>query len=163
MFAASFSANAIVIKQNIFDSFGDQIGSVSVEVKQNALNTGVLDTTFGDHIKLVEFELGGLYSWSGILDVLFFEAVIDTDNLSAGLDFFSVDSNDVGFGALTWAYQLNYDAAFGDGFLDVFDLNGFLLFADVITFGAAEVSAPSTIGLAALALGVVLMRRKRLL
>lgn len=163
MFAASFSANAILIKQDIFDSIGDRIGSISVSINQSALNTGELDTSFGDVINLVEFELGGLYPWSDVLDVIFFDAEIDSNNLAAGIEYVNFDSNDVGFGADTWAYSLIYDINIGFGFLDVFDFNGNLFRFENITLGAAEVSAPATIGLAALALGVVLMRRKRLL
>lgn len=162
MFATSFAANAIVIKQDIIGNFYGKIGTVEVEIKQSALNTGLLSTAFGDNISMT-IELTDLYSWGDVFDVFFEEVEIDSDNLAAGVQFFSWDADDVGFGALTWNYQMFYDAGTDFGFLDVFDLSGNLVDFDSFTLGAAEVSAPATVALLTLAMGLMFVRRKRML
>ncbi|WP_371194010.1 PEP-CTERM sorting domain-containing protein [Glaciecola sp. SC05] len=162
LFAAS-SANALVIKHDIIGDFYGKIGSIEVEIKQSALNTGVLDTSFGDDIALVNINLSDLYSFADVFDIFFFEVAIDTDNIFAGIEFFEFDGDDVGFGPLTWSYQMVFDAGTGFGFLDVFDLDGNLVDFDSITLGAAQVSAPATVALLTLAMGAVFMRRKRML
>ncbi|MFT6270928.1 MAG: hypothetical protein ACJAVV_003767, partial [Alphaproteobacteria bacterium] len=57
LFAASFSANAVIIKHDIFaDSLG-KIGEIEVELLNSALNTGINDSAFDDTISLVSFNL----------------------------------------------------------------------------------------------------------
>ncbi|WP_395340711.1 PEP-CTERM sorting domain-containing protein [Ningiella sp. W23] len=161
LLATSFSANAILIKQEIFDSFG-LIGLIEVEVADEAIGTGILDSAFGDPVEVTKFDLGGLYPWGDNLNVLFSQVVIDSDNLERGIELFSIDADDVGFSpAATWSYQAFYDAAFDFGFLEVFTATGFDVFADEISLGAAVVNAPATVALFSLALGGLLVRRKR--
>lgn len=165
MFATSFAANAglINIKQDIFaDAFG-KIGSIEIQIDRSQLNTGVLDTAFGDEITLINFNLSDLFSWGDVFDIFLFEVVIDSDNIFAGIEFFEFDGNDVGFGPATWSYQMVFDAAFGFGFLEIYNASGFLVDFDDITLGAAQVvSAPSTIALFTLAMGALLIRRRRI-
>jgi hypothetical protein len=169
IFATSFAANAglINIKHDIFgDSFG-KIGSIEVQIDESLFNTGVLDSAFGDEITLININLSELYSWGDVFNIFFFEVVIDSDNIFAGIEFFEFDADDVGFGPFTWSYQMVFDAALGFGFLDVFDLDGNAVFFDSISLGAAQisalqVSAPSTIALFTLAMGALLIRRRRI-
>ncbi|MAD77314.1 MAG: hypothetical protein CML20_21485 [Rheinheimera sp.] len=165
MFATSFAANAglINIKQDIIGDFYGKIGSIEIQIDNSQLNTGILDTAFGDSITLINFNLSDLYSWGDVFNVFLFEVVIDSDNIFAGIEFFEFDGDDVGFGPFTWSYQMIFDDAFGFGFLEVFDLDGNLVDFDSISLGAAQVvSAPSTIALFTLAMGALLFRRRRI-
>ena len=165
MFATSFAANAtlINIKQDIIGDFFGKIGSIEIQINKNQLNTGVLDTAFGDEITLVNINLSDLYSWGDVFDIFLFEVVIDSDNIYAGIEFFEFDGDDVGFGPLTWSYQMFYEAAFDFGYLEVFDLDGNLVEFDSFRLGTAQVvSAPSTLALFTLAMAALLIRRRRI-
>jgi hypothetical protein len=169
IFATSFAANAglINIKHDIFgDAFG-KIGSIEVQIDESLLNTGVLDTVFGDEITLVNINLSDLFSWGDVFDRYLFEVVIDSNNIFAGIEFFEFDADDVGFGPATWSYQMVYDSFLEFGFLEVFDLSGSLVLETEFSLGAAQisalqVSAPSTIALFTLAMGALLIRRRRI-
>ena len=165
IFATSFAANAglINIKQDIFsDAFG-KIGSIEIQIDNSQLNTGVLDTAFGDDITLINFNLSDLFSWGDVFDIFLFEVVIDSDNIFAGIEFFNFDGDDVGFGPATWNYQMFYDSFLEFGFLEVFNLSGNLVLETEISLGRAQVvSAPSTIALFTLAMGALLIRRRRI-
>jgi hypothetical protein len=169
IFATSFAANAtlINIKQDIFGDVFGKIGSIEIQINEELLNTGLLDSAFGDEIILVNINLSDLYSWGDVFNIFFFEVVIDSDNIFAGIEFFEFDGDDVGFGPFTWSYQMLFDATLGFGFLEVFDLDGNAVDFDSISLGAAQisavqVSAPSTIALFTLAMGGLLIRRKRI-
>ena len=165
MFATSFAANATLINitHDIIGDFYGKIGTIEVQINKNQLNTGILDTAFGDDITLVNINLSDLYSWGDVFDIFFFEVAIDSDNIYAGIEFFEFDGDDVGFGPFTWSYQMFYDATLGFGFLEIFNLDGDLVDFDSITLGAAQVvSAPSTIALFTLAMGALLIRRRRI-
>ncbi|WP_018984633.1 PEP-CTERM sorting domain-containing protein [Salinimonas chungwhensis] len=165
LFTTSFSANAALISQDVLDVFtGDKLGSVTVRLNNNLFDTGLVSSAFGDDVEVVDFELGDLYSWGDELDVIFADVDIDTNDLSAGIQFLNLDSNDVGFGPFTWGYQMNYEAFFGDGFLDIFQVSdGTLVDFYTITLGQATVvPAPATMGLMILAAGAIFIRRRRL-
>jgi hypothetical protein len=169
LFASTFSANAAVIKHDIFDSV-EKIGEITVEFDNSLLDTGILDTGFGDVVTLVNFNLGELFSWADVLNPYYFEVVIDSDNIDAGVEFFSFDGDDVGFSAAdTWSYQLLFDAFdLNSSFIDVFTAAGDAVVFDFISLGAAEVSdlpvsnvsAPATLGVFALAMAGLYGRRK---
>lgn len=165
IFATSFAANAtlISITQDIIGDTLGKLGSIQVQVDESLLNTGLLDTAFGDEITLVNINLSDLYSWGDVFNIFLFEVAIDSDNIYAGIEFFEFDADDVGFGPFTWSYQMFYEAAFNFGFLEVFDLDGNLVRAESFTLGTAQVvSAPSTIALFTLAMGLLLIRRRRI-
>ncbi|MBV2128247.1 PEP-CTERM sorting domain-containing protein [Arsukibacterium indicum] len=164
IFATSFTANATLINitQDIIGDTLGKIGSIEIQINKNQLNTGILDTAFGDEITLVNINLSDLYSWGDVFDIFLFEVAIDSDNIYAGIEFFEFDGDDVGFGPLTWSYQMVYDA-FGFSFLEVYDLGGNLVEFDTLSLGAAQVvSAPSTLALFTLAMGALLIRRRRI-
>jgi hypothetical protein len=153
LFAASFNANAVVIKHDILDSASNKIGEIEVELVNSALNTGINDSAFDDTISLRFFNLGDLFTWGDPLASLSFDAAIDTDSIEAGIEFFSIDANDVGFDPEdTWSYQLLYDAFdLNNSFIDVFTADGTLVVFDTISLGQAQlsnlpqlVSAPAT-------------------
>ncbi|SNY55123.1 PEP-CTERM protein-sorting domain-containing protein [Arsukibacterium tuosuense] len=164
MFATSFAANAglINITHDINDLDGFKLGSIQVQIDESLLNTGFLDTAFGDEITLININLSDLLSWGDVFDIFDFGAVIDSDNIYAGIEFFEFDADDVGFGLETWSYYMTYDA-FGLSYLEIFDLSGNAIFETEFTLGAAQVvSAPSTIALFTLAMGGLLIRRRRI-
>ena len=169
IFATSFTANATLINitQDIIGDTLGKIGSIEIQINENQLNTGILDTAFGDEITLVNINLSDLYSWGDVFDIFLFEVAIDSDNIVAGIEYFEFDGDDVGFGPLTWSYQMFFEAAFEFGFLDVFDLDGNAVLGESFSLGAAQisaiqVSAPSTIALFSLAMGALLIRRRRI-
>ncbi|MFT5669962.1 MAG: hypothetical protein ACI8ZZ_001836 [Gammaproteobacteria bacterium] len=169
LFAASFSANAVIIKHDIFaDTFG-KIGEIEVELLNSALNTGINDSAFDDTISLVSFNLLDIFGWADAFEIFSFEAAIDTDFIEAGIEFFAIDANDIGFPpAETWSYQLLVDAFDPfSSFIDVFDANGDVIFFDSISLGQAElsdlpkpVSAPATLAIFTLAMAALYGRRK---
>ncbi|GGW86224.1 MYXO-CTERM sorting domain-containing protein [Alteromonas halophila] len=166
LLSTSFGANATLITQDVLDLFtGDRLGSITVKMNDNLYNTGFASSGFGDDVRVVNFELGDLYSWGDELDIIFADVEIDTNNLFAGIQFLNLDTNDVGFGSLTWAYQMDYDAFFGSGFLDIFQVSngGFVDFYTITLGQASVVSAPATMGLLVLALSAVFVRRRRLI
>jgi hypothetical protein len=118
MFATSFAANAglINIKQDIIGDFYGKIGSIEIQIDDSLLNTGLLDTAFGDEITLININLSDLLSWGDVFTIFDFGAVIDSDNIYAGIEFFEFDADDVGFGPATWSYYMTYDA-FGFSYL----------------------------------------------
>lgn len=164
MMTASFAANATLISQDILDAVsGDVLGSVTVKMNDSLYNTGVASSAFGDDVRVVDFELGDLYAWGDDLNILFGDVDIDTNNLFAGIQYLSIDADDVGFGVFTWGYQLFYDDAFQIGFLDVFQVSDgmFVDFYEITLGNASVVSAPGTMGLMMLAMGAVYLRRRR--
>jgi hypothetical protein len=168
LFAASFSANAVIIKHDIFaDTFG-KIGEIEVELLNSALNTGINDSAFDDTISLVSFNLLDLVG-SDSFEFFGFEVVIDTDFIEAGIEFFALDANDAGFPPdETWSYQLLVDAFDPtSSYIDIFDAFGDIVFFDVISLGQAElsdlpepVSAPATLAIFTLAMAALYGRRK---
>jgi hypothetical protein len=170
LFASSFSANSAVIKHDILDGFGDKIGEIAVELDNSALNTGIVDSFFDTTLSLVNISLGELYPWAAELIVLDFEAVVDSDNIAAGIEFFAVDTNDLDPPPVQWSYQLIYDAFdLNSSFIDVFTFDGNVVLFDFISLGQAEVtglpptnqvSAPATLGIFALAMAALYGRRK---
>ncbi|GAB2931274.1 PEP-CTERM sorting domain-containing protein [Rheinheimera gaetbuli] len=160
IFSTSFAANAALIKQDIIGDIYGNIGYIEIAIDDSLLNTGsLLDSAYGE-ITLVSFRLFGL----DVFDIFGFSAVVDSDNIFAGIEFFEFDGDDVGFGADTLRYYLIVEALLGFGTLEVTDINGDFVGFDTLSFGTAQVvSAPSTIALFVLAMGGLLMRRRRIL
>jgi hypothetical protein len=161
LLAVSFSANAILIKHDIFvalDTYGSfQIGNIEVEMNQNLLNTGVV-SSFDGGISLVELNFFGNVNF----DIYDFEAVIDTDNLFAGIEFLILDITEQGFPD-NWSYQVEFDAYDAQyAFIDIFDSNDDLVDYGSVSLSQASVSAPSTFALFSLALIALYTRRKML-
>lgn len=167
LFGAVFSANAVIIKQDIFAGF--LVGTVEVELDDSLIGTGLFDTAFDDGLTLLSMEILGATFSPEDLDFAFFEAVIDTDFLEFGLELLFFDVTESGF-ADNWTYNLAYD--FYDpffNFLDIFSSFGDIVFTSAdITLGVPEltftpveeVSAPASIALFSLVLGAMLVRRK---
>ena len=173
LFASSFAANSAVITHTIIGdgtgslaSFAGDWGTISVEVDNADLGNGPLETAFGDNIALVSLDFLELVGLD--LSASFFEAVVDGDNIMAGIESFEVDADDVvGAGTDTWAYQMTFDAFGSGGFLDIFDGNlvafgGFTLGDATVTGLPVAVSAPATIAVFSLAMAGLYGRRKQL-
>jgi hypothetical protein len=173
LFASSFAANSAVITQTIvgdgtgsLSGFAGDWGTISVEMDNADLNTGVLlDTAFGDNITLLSFNLNELLGGAFPLTTILFEAVIDSDNVMAGVEAFEIDAVD----SDPWSYQLTFDAFTGDGFLDIFNetnalvgFGGFTLGVATVTGLPVAVSAPATIAVFSLAMAGLYGRRKQL-
>ena len=153
----SFSANAVLISHDIILNGSINLGSVTVEVDDTDLNTGLIDV-----FDFVELNLLG----GTVFDVFDFEAVIDTDNISAGIEFLYFDVTELAFADM-WAYQVQYDA-FDDtmNWADIFNLDANLVFftQDVaLSMPPTLVSEPN-IALLFLTAGLAMfVRRKRAL
>lgn len=155
----SFSANAgVIVTQDIFSGFG-QLGTVSIEIADSDVNNGLVSV-----FDFVEIEIFGLGSFG--LEVYDFEAVIDGDNVAAGLEFLYFDLEELLF-TDNWSYQLIFDAFdTAANFLDIFDSAGApVYFSDQVSLGDAQisyVSEPSLIALFGLALVGMGVRRRKL-
>ncbi|MBO1256289.1 hypothetical protein J3L16_11410 [Alteromonas sp. 5E99-2] len=149
----SVNANAVLITQDIVVD-GDVFGEVAFEVSNSALNSGAIIDTFFDG----QPAFAGISFFGVDTDALFsFDAVLDTSNISAGLEFLSFDSLN---GSLI--FQLVVDTFSGSGFLDVFDANNDLIFfSSDVTLGSVNVSEPGmAVLLVMLLAGVFAARRK---
>ncbi|MCW8090586.1 hypothetical protein [Alteromonas sp. ASW11-130] len=160
LFAAS-KAQAAIILQDMFVS-GYNIGSVLVEVDNDFMNTGYLDTDFDfPAIQVLDMSVLGLS-----VDVFDIFAEVNTDTIFGGLTALVFDVSDTDAGD-PWAYQFVYDTALpDDNFADIFDsAGGLLLFAEggEVQLGEAflfDVPLPSSLSLAGL-MALVLFSRRR--
>ena len=153
----SVNANAVLITQDIFAD-GVLFGEVAYEVSNSALNSGeILDSAFDGQptfagISFFGFDTGLLFS---------FEAILDTSNVEAGLEFLAFDVLDDDLTS-PFIYQLFVDSVFGFGFLDIFDTNNnFVFFSSDVSLGDVQVSEPGmAVFLVMLLAGVFAVRRK---
>ena len=159
----SLSAQATIIKQDVFldsDNFGVfRIASIELSFDETLLNTGLLDTDQAGLSLL-------LLSIFDDPNVEFFDffAVIDTDNLFAGIEYLVFDVQETAYFD-NWNYNLIFDAFDPDtNLMDIFDS-----FGDLVTFGTVflsqaeivrDVPAPGPVALLALA-GLVVAARRR--
>ena len=152
----SFSANAVLITQDInVTEPGSEftLGTVSIEIPGTELGNGLV-SAFG----YVELNLFGVTTF----DVFDFEAIVDGDNVFAGIEFLAFDVTEDGFDE--WSYQLLIDAfAPAGNFLDIFDANGDpVFFTGNLELGRATfVSEPSVLALFAVALIAMGARRRK--
>ena len=153
----SFSANAVLITQDILvtDPGAEfTLGSISVDVPKADLGNGLV-SVFG----YVELNLLGVTTF----DVFDFEAVIDGDNIFAGIEALFFDVMEVG--SDDWNYQLTFDAANPAGnFLDIFDANGDPVFFTsniALSTPPSLVPEPSVLALFAVALVAMGVRRRK--
>lgn len=171
----SFSANAdlVRISQSVeSEYFGGSIASFVFEFDYALLNTGLIDTAFLEvsDYSLVYLEVFGLPDF--FLNINDFQAVVDTDNIDAGLEFLYFEVDDQPYSDLfsldAWAYQLEVDSFEPDfNLFDIFELDS-AAFVDFdsgtsLSFGDASisyVSAPSVLALFGLSLVFVGIRRR---
>lgn len=157
--AVSNTANATLITQDIlFDSFEtadeiyESIGYISIDT-ENAFTYEVEDSltgvvsTLGSVSAWVDFELFGLTFWTeeesnAALEPLilpfYFEAVFDTNNLAAGLEFLTFDLNETlyneyAFSSTTDLFGINLP-------FSIINEAGELLEAGYLAFGDAKLT-----------------------
>ncbi len=154
--AMSFAAtnvHAVLITQDInVDDAGFTLGTLSIEIDDAALGNGLVSV-----FEFTDLNLLGVPSF----DVFGFEAIIDTDNIYAGIEFLFFDVQEVGFDF--WNYQLIYDQfAPSANFLDIFDDSGNPIFfsSDISLGKAAVVPEPAAIALMLAGLFSLRLRRK---
>lgn len=141
-------AGAILSQEFLIDdpSGPISIGSVSIDLD---------DIVAGEVLEWQEFNLFG-FDMGTSFGVF---ADYDPFDLGAGFSFFSFDVNDV---SDTYAFNGFWDINLAPGFLDVFTTSGDFILAEALLLGQVSlVSEPATAWLFLLALGAVLVRRRR--
>jgi hypothetical protein len=155
--AVSNTANATLITQDIlFDSFEtadeiyESIGYISIDTDSAIINDIYNDGSLmlGTVSAWVDFELFGLTFWTeeesnAALEPLilpfYFEAIFDTNNLAAGLEFLTFDLNETlyneyAFSSTTDLFGINYP-------FSIFNEAGELLLeAGYLAFGDAKLT-----------------------
>jgi hypothetical protein len=158
----SFSANAILITQDILitDSFVSpdefRLATVTIDVDDSLLGMGDISVfVFASFTDFFGDELGEVFD---------FEAVVDGNDIFAGIQFLVFDIDDT-FLADIWAYSGVIDAALAPdvNFAEVFEVNtnSLVLLSETARLGQATfVPEPSTIALFGLALVAMGLRRR---
>jgi hypothetical protein len=158
----SFSANAILITQDILitnsfvspDEF--RLATVTIDVDDSLLGMGDISVfVFASFTDFFGDELGEVFD---------FEAVVDGNDIFAGIQFLAFDIDDT-FLADIWAYSGVIDAALAPdvNFAEVFEVNtnSLVLLSETARLGQATfVPEPSTIALFGLALVAMGLRRR---
>ncbi len=160
-FIAASNAHAAIIIQDLIVS-DITIGTVAVEVDNDMMNMGYLDTDFDfPEVQVLDMTIFGT-----AVEVFDIFAEVNTDNLFSGIQALYFDVDD-GYDP-SWAYIFIYDTAFpDDNFANIFDENeDLLLFAEGAEVQLAnlqlfDVPLPSSLSLAGL-LTLVLLRRRRI-
>lgn len=155
----SMSAQAVLITQDIFvtnEASGAefQLGSVTIDIADTDLNNG-----FVSAFDFVSFDIFG---WD-LLEIYGFEAVVDGDNVFAGIEFLAFDVEELGL-IDPWNYQLTFDAFdSGANFVDIFDSSfDLVFFSSTLRLGdVTAVPEPSAIALIGLALMTMVGVRRR--
>lgn len=153
----SVSSNAALITHDILVDDGTGafvVGNITVHLFENGA-TGLQD---------IEEFVSMNFLGDSVVTTYLFGAIIDRDNVFAGLEFLFFDVDD----AFGWGYQGIYDAfAFDpafDNYLDIWDpaTPGFIFAGELSLSEARVVSEPSVLALFALALVGFGMRRRAL-
>ncbi len=157
---AASKAQAAIILQELVVS-GINIGSVTVEVDNELMNMGYMNTDFD----FPEVQVLDMTIFGSAVEVFDIFAEVNTDNIFAGIQALYFDLND-GYEP-SWAYTFIYDTAFADdNFADIFDENeDLLLFAEgpdvqLANLQLYDVPLPSSLSLAGLMALVLLSRRR---
>jgi len=146
----AFSANAALITQDLIsDTAGGIIGSITIDT----VSVDEFDTVNS----WVSFDFFGFEAETAYL----FAAVIDTNDLYAGILSLDFDVNDSCAGC-EWAYNGFAGAGF-NGMVDIFDIatGDLMFFADDVVLGQATVvPTPATLVLFLTAVAGLASRRK---
>lgn len=160
------SANANIITQDILfddlqttDVYFETIGSITVDTNES--------DSFGSITSWVEFELFGfdmITETEAAGNFLFFglfEAFVDLNNITAGIEFLTFDVTESAFSF--YNFQGVVDTAFGGNyFIDVFDLGGGLyVFGDLALGEANVVSEPPMFLLFFTAIFMMIAKRRK--
>nr|WP_269814691.1 PEP-CTERM sorting domain-containing protein [Bowmanella yangjiangensis] len=158
--AVSTQANAALITQDLIEVASDGstgiIGSITIDT-----NGALYDPVFGtgEVLSFVSFNFLG-YDIP-VEDGYSFQAIFDTNNIYAGIEFLDFD---IDFSLPGWAFQGYFDAFDNPdyNYFTVFDSGSAdLLFVNGLALGQASVvSEPATLVMFGLMLGLLGMRRK---
>ncbi len=158
MFAAQ--SQAAIISQSVYVG-GLEIISYDLELDNSLINSGMgaISTYDGLAFNLVDFYIPLADGWNPVMND--FEAVIDVDNIFAGVEFLYVDAED----DFPWYYSVYYDAfSTIDNYVAIFFAGDYQLEAfedDVMVVNSVSLSEPSVLALFALAFGGLMVRRRR--
>ncbi|MEG3767526.1 PEP-CTERM sorting domain-containing protein [Alteromonas sp. 14N.309.X.WAT.G.H12] len=161
----SASSNAVLITTTV------NLGTVELATVQTSLDDSLIDSGMGvvSTYDMVGFDLVDLYipladGWNPY--TWDFEAMIDVDNVMAGVEYLTFDVEDDG----GWLYYLYVDLmSTYDNYGSIYDLYSggyvFEAFEDDVTLvssvGTVAVSEPAVFGLFAMAFAGLVLRRRR--
>ncbi|QJR79483.1 PEP-CTERM sorting domain-containing protein [Alteromonas pelagimontana] len=148
------SSNAAIINQSIIVEGSVKVGQITMNLDDSLLNTGLVSSYDTDDFSLVGLSILG----NSLLEFFDFEAIIDTANVAAGLEFLYFDVLETIYDD-NWSYQLTYDKYNPESnFLDVFDsFNLPMIVSNDIQLVVPE---PSVFALFVVAMGFMVSRRR---
>lgn len=163
MSAMTLQANAALITQELIEitpsGGGGPFGSITINT-----DDALIDPVHGTGEVLAPVSMTILGTELSMVNIVFFQAIFDTNNLYAGLEFLNFDISVALFGIIPVAWDGYFDA-FGETEFNYFSLfnisSNTLILENQLALGKVSVvSEPATLAIFGLMLGLLGLRRK---